>query len=172
MTAHRAGQTVTEISRLLARNGYNAPRTEVAASLHRQGAKKVGWVPSAAIPPIRWDAQADTFALAAHRAGKTAGQIHTQLTRNGYTTTIPQVSARLYGMGVQKVHWRPEHVTTIAWDAQADTFALAAHRVGQTMWQISAQLIKNGYAVTTTEVMASLARQGVVLSAPGHDSGR
>lgn len=50
---------------------------------------------------------------------------------------------------------------TMSWDAQADRFTMSAHRYGKSAAEIWATLRRNGYDVAQTEVIASLAIQGV-----------
>ena len=47
------------------------------------------------------------------------------------------------------------------WNVEEDTFAIAAHCLGQKSRQILTQLCKNGYEVTTANITAGLNRQGV-----------
>lgn len=50
---------------------------------------------------------------------------------------------------------------TSVWNAQADAYAKAATRLGQTVPEITAELCRSGYAASKAEVTASLDRQGV-----------
>lgn len=167
LAAHRAGKTVTDIMNQLTSNGYTATEVQVIASLRRQG------VPNArTVPKLRWNTQADTFAMAGHSAGQSAGQIFRQLAKNGYITSKDEVGANLKRMGVQKVLWVDKKAAPLPWDAQADAFAISAHLAGQTVSQIAAQLCKNGYRAITADVVTSLNKQRVVLNGLVHDCGR
>ena len=167
MAAHRAGKTMPDVLRQLITNGYKATKASLTASLQRQGVQNVNWDDVPDTQFRSWDAQADAFAIAAHTTGQTAAQISSQLIRNGYNPTKAEVVANLHGLGAQNVSWGVVAVPKFRWDAQADTFAMAAHRAGQSVSQISAQLCRNGYAVTTAEVTASLNKKGVVLNEVG-----
>lgn len=50
---------------------------------------------------------------------------------------------------------------TLDWDAQADAFAISAHRSGKSVDEILSMLRSHGYDVTDGEVALSLLRQGV-----------
>lgn len=52
-------------------------------------------------------------------------------------------------------------IPTEDWDAQADAFAISAHRSGKSVDDILSILRSNGYDVTDGEVALSLLRQGV-----------
>lgn len=170
LAAYRAGKPGVEISRQLHINGYKPFKPEIIASLQRQGVQNVDWDPVfvPADPAVRtWDAQADAFLIDAHRAGQGAAQISTQLNKNGYVTTPAKVASMLHGLGAHRVYLDPFPATRFPWNAQADTFALAAHHAGKTVPQITAQLSTNGYAATIASVTASLNKQGVVLKTHG-----
>lgn len=52
---------------------------------------------------LRWNTQADTFAMAAHRSGLTVAEIMSQLTRNGYSITATEVRSSLHRQGATGV---------------------------------------------------------------------
>lgn len=57
-------------------------------------------------PIYNWNSQADAFALSAHRFGRTASQITSQLRSNGYDrVTVEEVVASLIRQGVKDVKW-------------------------------------------------------------------
>lgn len=57
-------------------------------------------------PVYNWNSQADTFALSAHRFGRTASQIAGQLRSNGYDRVIvEEVVASLVRQGVKNPKW-------------------------------------------------------------------
>lgn len=57
-------------------------------------------------PIYNWNSQADTFALSAHRFGRTASQIADQLRSNGYDRVIvEEVVASLVRQGVKNPKW-------------------------------------------------------------------
>lgn len=114
---------------------------------------------------MKWDAFADQFAMIGHNAGKDPPEIARQLIINGYSATRWDVAESLQRQGAQKVakpstepSGPPKHR---CWDIQADTLALSQHNAGQTAGQISAQLIRHGYATTRAEVAGNLHRLGV-----------
>lgn len=120
-------------------------------------------------PPYRWNAEADTFAIAAHRFGQTATQISTQLCRNGYEVTAADVTASLSRQGI--VHdGTSEAVPTwtaptsgldaFRLDSRADAFITAANDVGHTVSQILAELDAKGYTASEAGIAASLNKQG------------
>ena len=114
---------------------------------------------------MKWDALADQFAMIGHNAGKNPPEIARQLIINGYSATRWDVAESLQRQGAQKVE-KPSTETSGApkhrcWDTQADSFALSQHNLGQTAGQISAQLIRHGYAATRAEVAGNLHRLGV-----------
>lgn len=112
------------------------------------------------LPRLPWDAQADAFALAEHRTGKSVQQIKAHLGLNGYDILAPEITASLHRQGVDKVNW--EAMQASPWDARADAFALAAYEQEQTASQIAMQLCKDGFEAPIAKVVASLNRQGVI----------
>lgn len=117
-------------------------------------------------PRFRWDAQADSFALSAHRTGQTAPHISQQLCLHGYSSTTAEVVDSLRRQGVQNVASTPDVVTTLCWDAHADAAALAGHRSGHAISHITARLCRIGYLITSADVVESLNRQGCNVRAP------
>lgn len=122
-------------------------------------------------PRFPWDAQADSFSLAAHQTGQAAPQISQQLCLHGYSASTGEVLDSLRRQGVQNVSSTPDVVPTLFWDTHADRFALSAHRSGQAVSHITARLCRIGYMITTADVVESLNRQGCnVVWVVGHDS--
>jgi len=110
----------------------------------------------------RWDARADAYALSAKQLGLSVPQITPELCRNGYAVSTAEVVESLNRQGVQNAAGVAEiGFAVLRWDARADAFALAAHRIGQTQVQVLAGLTRAGYGVTLGDVAASLHRQGV-----------
>lgn len=114
----------------------------------------------------RWDARADAFAMSAYRLGQTVQQITTGLCMNGYAAFTAEVLESLDRQRVQPTPQRAEPAgsTTLRWDARAEEFTLAAHRIGQTPRQVWIGLSRAGYGVTVDDVTASLHRQRIHLA--------
>lgn len=75
------------------------PRTNYAVQSFAQAQANV-------VPGFCWNAQADSFAISAHRLGQTVSQIIDQLRRNGYDkVTVGEVVASLIEQGATDVRW-------------------------------------------------------------------
>lgn len=99
------------------------------------------------------------MALAAVYDGKSVAQIRNQLLLHGYEAEIQLIDTKLCSLGVSDMVHQPG--AGLTWNPDADTLALNAHRSGQTVTQIAAQLCRNGYVAPLALVKASLERQGV-----------
>lgn len=111
-----------------------------------------------------FDVRADAYVMNANRLGLSVPQITLDLCRNGYAASTAEVEKRLGRQGVQTMTRAPATEVVFAllrWDARAEAFTLAAHRIGQTTVQILAGLTRAGYGATVEEVQASLDRQRV-----------
>lgn len=151
----------------------------------RAGRKKPP-LPAHQMSYTEWTERATKYILAANTAGICPFHTHLQLVRSGYINlklyTVQQC-LRVHGRKIDedvKFHhsnyiWRPLYETSnipvvggiiygycFGWNDLASNFSLAAHRVGFSVYQIWFQLIENGYAVTITEVRASLIAQGII----------
>lgn len=100
--------------------------------------------------------QADTMVTNSHGEGQKESQIAKTSVREGYAATETNVMENLHEQGL------PEEVTTFVWNAQAESFALAAARMGTSVSDITAQLCQKGYTVTIADVTANLHKQGVL----------
>lgn len=100
--------------------------------------------------------------MKADKFGQNASQIIKTLAKKGYTATETDIIACLH----RQKEAQKEVPASLSWNAQADTFAVAAVGMGQSIAHITRQLCENGYTTSTAEVAASLQKQGV-----GHISG-
>ena len=157
LDGHRSGKTVWDTSRELIRIGYKASTHDVAINLKRLGVVTLNWGEVITLNP--WDAQADAITMTAHLGGKTVTQIMNQLNSTGYGVTKAEVGISLNKQGVTNVQFGVGVPSPLSWDAQADALAMAGHRAGKAASEIASQLRSNGYAVNSSQVMASLHKQ-------------
>lgn len=87
ISAHIRGQTISQIESQLNARGYAITKAEVGQSLNRQGVN----VPT----QLCWDRNADFYAAAGARAGKSAWEISAELRGRGYAVVPAQVTASL-----------------------------------------------------------------------------
>lgn len=147
-----------------------------------RGGRKKPPLPAHQTSYTEWTERALKYILAANTAGICPFHTHLHLVRSGYVNlklyTVQQC-LRVHGRKIDDVnfhhsnyHWRPLYETSnipggiiygycFGWNDLASTFSLSAHRAGFSVYQIWFQLIENGYAVTITEVVASLNAQGI-----------
>lgn len=98
----------------------------------------------------------------AKQLGLSVPQITSDLCRKRYAASPAEVVNSLERQGVQNTDGVAEiSFAVLGWDARADAFTLAAHRIGQTPVQVLIGLNRGGYAATLEDVRASLHRQGV-----------
>lgn len=141
---------------------FSTPHPKSARKDNSSGQKNPAGPASPDEPPrFRWNAQADSFSLSAHRTGQAAPQISRQLCLHGYNATTSEVTDSLHRQGVPEGATKNAVVVpALIWDAYADAFAASQHRSGQTIPSITAQLCRFGYMITTADVVQSLNRQG------------
>ncbi|MCJ1343942.1 hypothetical protein MMC31_002141 [Peltigera leucophlebia] len=146
-----------------ARGGHSAPGTAPANTSQQSSGGVLTTIPSTnpqTGPHGRpWDGAAEVMALAAVYDGKSVAQIRNQLLLHGYEAEILLIDTKLCSLGVSNMVHKPG--AGLTWNPDADTLALNAHRSGQTVTQIAAQLCRNGYVAPVALVKASLERQGV-----------
>lgn len=111
----------------------------------------------------KWDADANTFVLSEHNAGKAADEITKQLIGQGYAVARAEVVGSLYRQGVPNARLGPMPADKHLWNALADIFTLAGFNAKKSVSEILAGLTDQGYNVSEAEVRASLIKQGKLL---------